>query len=343
LDNIHIIFFSDTHLGFDYPVRPRVNRRRRGEDFFENFQTVLSYAKSVNSDLIIHGGDLFFRSKILSPIVDRVYHLLSNFADSGIPVYIVPGNHERSRLPTSLFINHPLIYIFDKPKIYSILMHGTELNIGGFPFIRGDINSSFLSVLEFMSWRTYTTGIKILVMNKAIEGATVGLQNFTFRKGKDVISISLLPDDTDVVLCGHIHRQQVLKKQLDKRDGTLPVIFCGSTERTSFAEKNETKGFYHLTFSPDSQCKWQLTNYRFIELSSRPMIDITIQSGLEAQHFGHFLETKIRDIDQNSIIRFKSAKPLNGELLELLRTDNLAKFLPGSMNFSLSPRIFNQE
>ena len=29
---------------------------------------------------------------------------------------------------------------------------------------------------------------------------------------------------------------------------TIPVIFSGSTERTSFAEKNDEKGFYHLNF-----------------------------------------------------------------------------------------------
>ena len=54
-------------------MRPRVNKRRRGEDFFKNFNTVLSYAKNNKVDLIIHGGDLFFRSKVPDSIIDRVY------------------------------------------------------------------------------------------------------------------------------------------------------------------------------------------------------------------------------------------------------------------------------
>ena len=39
-----ILFFSDTHLGFDYPIRPRIVRRRRGQDFFNNFERVLKYS-----------------------------------------------------------------------------------------------------------------------------------------------------------------------------------------------------------------------------------------------------------------------------------------------------------
>ena len=38
------LFVSDTHLGFDLPRRPRVERRRRGPDFFENFERALEPA-----------------------------------------------------------------------------------------------------------------------------------------------------------------------------------------------------------------------------------------------------------------------------------------------------------
>jgi DNA repair exonuclease SbcCD nuclease subunit len=340
---INIIFFSDTHLGFDYPLRPRVIKRRRGEEFFHNFKAVLSYAKSVNSDLVIHGGDLFFRSKVPEPIVDRVYHILSNFADSGIPIYIVPGNHERSRLPSSLFLNHPSIHIFDNPKVYSTWIQGVQLNIGGFPFIRGDINNALLAILERSGWYQHTAGIKILVLHQAIEGAKVGPGNFTFRRGLDVISLSSLPDDAEVILCGHIHRRQILTKRIKNTSATFPVIYCGSTERTSFAEKDETKGFYHLIFTADKKNRWCLAKSHFIDLPSRPMIDINIRPDISAERFGSYLKKIIGDIDQHSIIRFKSEMPLSEELVNLLKTRNLSQLLPRSLNFTFSSRIFNQE
>ena len=34
---IRILLIVDTHPGFDLPFRPRIKRRRRGPDFFANF------------------------------------------------------------------------------------------------------------------------------------------------------------------------------------------------------------------------------------------------------------------------------------------------------------------
>ena len=72
-DVVRVVVFSDTHLGFDYPIRPRVERRRRGPDFFASFQRVLDYAVETRADLLLHSGDFFFRSKVSPAIVDRAY------------------------------------------------------------------------------------------------------------------------------------------------------------------------------------------------------------------------------------------------------------------------------
>ncbi len=53
-----VLFVSDTHLGFDLPARPRVERRRRGPDFFANFERALAPALRGEADLVVHGGDL---------------------------------------------------------------------------------------------------------------------------------------------------------------------------------------------------------------------------------------------------------------------------------------------
>ena len=114
--SIRVVFFSDTHLGFDDPVRPRTRKIRRGPDFFANFRVVLDHARSTRADLVVHGGDFFFRSKVPASVVERAYLGLLEFAESGIPIVIVPGNHERSVLPPSMFLNHPQIHVFDRPR-----------------------------------------------------------------------------------------------------------------------------------------------------------------------------------------------------------------------------------
>jgi DNA repair exonuclease SbcCD nuclease subunit len=60
---VQISSFSDTHLGIVLPSRPRVERSRRGNDFFESFELGLAPAVSGETDLVVHGGDLFCRSR----------------------------------------------------------------------------------------------------------------------------------------------------------------------------------------------------------------------------------------------------------------------------------------
>jgi len=338
---INIVFFSDTHLGFDYPLRPRVNRRHRGEDFFMNFQAVLSYSKNNKVDLIVHGGDLFFRSKVPDPIIDRVYQTLSAFADQQIPVYIVPGNHERSQLPTSLFLNHPFIHIFKRPGIYTMTINGARIAICGFPFIRDNVQDKFQSTLNQSGWANEFPDIKILVFHQAIEGSTVGPKNYTFRNSKDVIPLTYLPIDATIVLCGHIHRQQILNKITDKNTHSIPVIFSGSTERTSFAEKDEKKGFYHLIFDNKQANNWILRETRFLELLCRPMRDIYIDPDISAQMLESYLIRIVNQIDQNSIIRFRSEKPVRKSLTDLMTSMNLRHLLPSGINFRFSSNFFN--
>jgi len=43
---LRVLFVSDTHIGLDWPARPRVVRRRRGDDFFQNFERALEPARA---------------------------------------------------------------------------------------------------------------------------------------------------------------------------------------------------------------------------------------------------------------------------------------------------------
>ena len=60
---LRVLFLADTHLGFDMPLRPRVERRRRGPDFFRMFQLVMEAAVRDRVDLVVHGGDVFLDSE----------------------------------------------------------------------------------------------------------------------------------------------------------------------------------------------------------------------------------------------------------------------------------------
>ncbi len=112
---LNVLLLADTHLGFDDPLKPRVQRRRRGPDFFLNYQKALQPALEGKVHLVVHGGDLFTRSRVPDTLVERAMAPLITVASLGVPVFLVPGNHERSRIPLSLWGVHPNLYIFRSP------------------------------------------------------------------------------------------------------------------------------------------------------------------------------------------------------------------------------------
>lgn len=337
-NDLRILFFADTHLGFDYAVRPKITRRRRGEDFFDNYHRVLAYAANNKVDLVIHGGDLFFRSRVPAKIVELAYGPLFEFAERGIPTLIVPGNHERSELPTSLYLAHPNIYVFLGPATFMFDFPGVRVSVSGFPFERRDVKSRFGSILARTGWDRSEADIKLLCIHQAVEGATVGPSNYTFRNGHDVIRIDDLPDGCTAVLAGHIHRRQVLARR--SRNGKVPVIYPGSIERTSFAEKDEEKGFYDVRFLRGSRGPWEIGELDFIALPVRPMVDIEIDAGVNRSTLRSFLLSKIAVIDKNSVVRLKSSGSVESDVKTMLTSGFLREVFPETMNYQLSSNLF---
>jgi DNA repair exonuclease SbcCD nuclease subunit len=113
---VRVLFVSDTHLGFDLPSRPRGVRRRRGKDFFDNFERALEPARRGEVDVVVHGGDLLYRSRVPLWLAERSLAPLERVAFSGVPVLLVPGNHERARGPYPLLALHDQLHIFDRPR-----------------------------------------------------------------------------------------------------------------------------------------------------------------------------------------------------------------------------------
>jgi DNA repair exonuclease SbcCD nuclease subunit len=330
---IRIRFFADTHLGFDYPIKPRITRRRRGQDFFDNFQFVLDGASAAKIDLLVHGGDLFFRSLIPPKIIDLAYSALFEFAEKGIPILIVPGNHERSRLPASLYLTHPNIYVYAKAMTYTFEIRGRRVCLSGFPFERGDIKQSFKTILNSTGWEGTNGDLRILCIHQAVEGAQVGPSNYTFRNGKDVIRLADIPDAFDAILVGHIHRKQILNRS------NTPVIYPGSTERTSFAEKDEDKGFCDITFQNNDNNGWHMEELDFIRLPSRPMVDLYLNENVSEDNLAKFLQAKVGKLHQDAIVRIRSRGTPDNGLKKRLTSDFLRRLFPSTMNVQLGSEL----
>lgn len=283
---MRVVFFSDTHLGLDMPARPRVERRHRGEDFFANVERVLAYAaaKETRADLVLHGGDLFFRSRVPPFIVDRVYARFARFVEeTEIPLGVIAGNHERSVLPASLLLSHRLIHVFHRASTHVFDLRAGRIAITGVPFV-GDGRRfcalardapSVPSTHNAAHVDVRNVDAHLLLAHEAFEGATCGPNDFTFRDRVDVVPLAGVPERFDVVLSGHIHRRQVLwRSRCESHSGVIgrtPIVYAGSVERTSFAEMNEQKTFAVLELGARGHGR-----IRFVPLPARPMFDLVL-------------------------------------------------------------------
>ena len=262
---MRVLFVSDTHIGIDWPARPRVVRRRRGDDFFQNFERALEPALRGEVDVVVHGGDLLYRSRVPAWLTEAALAPLKRVAAAGVPVLLVPGNHERGRIPFPLLAIHDGLHVFDRPGSVLLEAGGVRVAFIGFPYT-DDIRRRFPEMLAAVG-RDVSGDVRVLCMHHCVEGATCGPGNFTFRFGADVIRTTDLPRDVAVVLSGHIHRHQVLRPA-----GAPAVIYAGSVERTSIAEAPETKGFVVLEVTRSG-----LGPFEFRPLPARPMVAVSVR------------------------------------------------------------------
>ena len=333
-DRIRILFLADTHLGFDLPTRARIQRRRRGHDFLANYATALAPALAGDVDIVVHGGDVFNRSRVPTSIAWQAFEPLARVADRGIPVFVVPGNHERGRIPQIRFAQHPRIHLFDRPRTFTVEIRGMRLGVAGFPSERHDVRTQFVDLLEATRWRKTDAHARILCIHQCVEGATVGPNDFTFTTAADVIRARDLPVGFCAVLSGHIHRYQVLTRDLRGNPIVAPVLYPGSIERTSTAEAEETKGYMTV----DVMCHADSTrvDWQFHALPARPLVRREIHlEAVENAALESTLRALIGDAPADAVLTIRVAGKLGDDARRVLAAANLRRLAPATMNIEL--------
>ncbi len=332
---VRVLFLADTHLGFDLAFRPRIERRRRGPEFFANYKHALQPALKGRVDCVVHGGDLLFRSKVPSKLVSMAFEPLKQVADRGIPIYLVPGNHERSKIPHRHLGQHPQIHIFDRPRTFRLQKNNFTLALAGFPFVRHGIRHNFLNLIDLTGGHQTDADCRVLCIHQSVDGATVGPGSYMFRYAPDVINSSEIPQGFSAVLAGHIHRFQVLTKNLKAKALQAPVFYAGSIERTSFAERNEKKGYLILEFESQALKGGILRQWRFHKLPVRPMIQLNLHaSSKNNAELRSWIETRLTVLPEDSIVKLKIHDTVSQQAMEVLSAAALRALAPPTMNIN---------
>jgi DNA repair exonuclease SbcCD nuclease subunit len=332
-----LLLFADTHLGIDMPDRPRIERRRRGEDFFANYERVLQAARDHAVHAVVHGGDLFYRSRIPASLVQAGFLPLKRLANEGIPVYVVPGNHERSAIPFRMLAEHPGIHLFDRARTFTAEWNGVRVALAGFPCERKDVRREFGVRLEATGWHQARADVNLLCVHQCFEGATVGPQNFTFRSAEDVVPAALVPEPFAAVLAGHIHRHQVLTTDLRGRALPTPVFYPGSIERTSFAERDEVKGYIVLEVAPGADAGGEVLQWTFHPLPARPMVIAEVNGGgLDLSSLERFVDEAIARAPADAVLQIRVRGQPSEGAFAALRVATLRARAPATMNVEVA-------
>ncbi len=261
------IHFSDNHLGDHFPVKPPKDYTAfRGFDFLSNYFRVVNYILQniKDIDFILHTGDLFENETPPLYILQMALKPLKYIDGKGIRIFVVPGNHERSLLLNEVASTFKNIVVFNEPGTFRFEVKGKTVSITGIPYInskKSNIDPVFEESLKSAGF-TERADFNILMMHQLVHKAKVGPTNFAFRKFPDVVSH--LPEFKafDYIAAGHIHKYQKMGR----------FHFPGSSERVTFSEINEPKGFLRVQVGDRSSFKTD-----FIELPARDMFEFRIQ------------------------------------------------------------------
>jgi DNA repair exonuclease SbcCD nuclease subunit len=334
---VRVLFLADTHLGFDLPAAPRVRRRRRGHDFLANYLRALESAFAGEVDAVVHGGDVFHTPRVPQTLAIQAYDPLRALAERGVPVFVVPGNHERARLPHPRFALHPGIRVFDGARWFRIAVRGVSITLLGFPYVRRDVRERFGDLVAATGWRPGGEDVALLCVHHCFEGARVGPHDFTFRGARDVIRGGDIPAGLAAVLTGHVHRHQVLERDLAGRPLRAPVLYPGSTERAAFAEMSEDKGYLVLDVVPDrTRPGGRLESWQFRRLSARPMAVVELEAdGASGTVLARRLHAALDEAPPDAVLRLRVHGRVGDDARGVLSARRLRSVAPPDMNLEV--------
>lgn len=251
-----LLHLTDTHLGIRRSFEGAHVGWSRDLDHAAAMERALEPALRGEVDVVVHSGDVFDRSRPPKSAIETADRLLRAVARQ-VPTFVIPGNHDRHGVCRTLPVTAPGLTVCDRP---------TRIVIGGVaialvPYRR--VPSAWTHAAE----QAIGPGADWLVAHQGFDGQAV--PGLTFRVGSpaDTLGAEHIPTGISHILGGHIHPRQAV--QLNG----CTVVTPGSTERTSWSEAQQTKGF--AIWDSDAPVPW-----RFVDLPSRPMLHVRRRADL---------------------------------------------------------------
>ncbi|RME86378.1 MAG: exonuclease SbcCD subunit D [Caldilineae bacterium] len=282
---IRVLHFADLHVGIERHGRidPVTGLNGRVMDFLRRFSDLIAFAVDQEVDLVIFAGDAYKNRDPNSTYRREFAWRVKELADHGIPVVMVPGNHDlpaiskrASAIEIFDTLGVPNIYVLHEDSLRTIpTRRGLPVQVAAVPYpytselarkeeYRG-VSLKELDRLVTDKLNEIVQGLAeearrnpdvpaILVGHFSVDQAEMGSERGVMVGRDVVVSRSVLADPAwDYVALGHVHKHQDLN-----RGAHPPIVYSGSLERIDFGEEREAKGWVLAEVSRGR------TEYRFV-------------------------------------------------------------------------------
>jgi DNA repair protein SbcD/Mre11 len=291
---INFIHTADIHFGVENYGRidPHTGIHTRVLDFQKSLNACIDTASAREVDFFLFAGDAY-KTAAPSPTQQRLlFDCFLRLYRANIPVVMVVGNHDH---PVSfgkahaldLFAQLPVegFHVIAQPQLLVLQTAHGPIQIVGIPWpsrttlalnmqqlqardIPKTISTHVAHLIADYAAKLDPTIPAVLAGHLAISTAVFSGSEKRAVYGDDPV---LLPSQValpafDYVALGHFHRYQNLN-----HEGYPAVVYPGSIDRIDFGERNETKGFCHVTIPARGAA-----TFEWIELNTRPFVQIDV-------------------------------------------------------------------
>jgi len=284
---------GDNHL--DPPASSFGSKRfDRRMDHLRCFEEVVEYAKRNKPDLLLLVGDVFDTIRPGNLARARVMEDLKAVHDLGVRILAVSGDHDTPKVaeegssPLAVYGNSGHVHFFDNPNVLGrreFTIDSLRIQVGGLS--RNPLLEPFEDPLRKVAV-ALDADVNILITHYPVEGF-IG-----YSRDDPVIRLSSVPYNCQLVCVGHFHSYQTKELQ------NTTIIYPGSTERASFQEENEEKGFVWLELGKEG-----VLGREHIRTSARPFKTVNTFFPNEKSPIDILKQALDGSSDRNAVVRLR--------------------------------------
>ncbi len=296
MEPIRLLHLADTHIGIENYGRldAETGLHSRLQDFAKSLKFAVDTALARDVDAVLFAGDAY-KHATPNPTHEGLFaEQFKRFADAGIPVVMVAGNHDIPAAfgrASALNIFKTLggeeyFHVAERPCLKQISTKRGPFQAACFPWPTRHVlltkdeykNLSDAEITKTIQEKCENRIDKfardldpelpsVFLAHLAVADAVYSGSERTTIIGSDPIILqgTLRNPAFDYVALGHIHKHQNLN-----RNGCPHVVYPGSLERIDFGEAREDKGVCIVSLEKGN------TEYEFITTPARRFVKIEL-------------------------------------------------------------------